>query len=107
MPNGNPVEAAEAAYNAARDAAEVVIFNPGASDDEKDAAKFSRDRMLAAFNEAVIDEAAQRTALLISLIAELQTLIGSLQSPGLGSAIETLNEAVTTVNKALKSDSES
>ena len=35
MPNGNPVEAAKAAYEAARDAAQAVIFNPNATDEEK------------------------------------------------------------------------
>jgi hypothetical protein len=105
MPNGNPVEAAKAAYEAARGAAQAVTFNPGATDEEKAAARSSRDRMLAAYSEEIINEAAQRTALLTSLIAELQTLIGSLQSPGLGDAIGTLNEAVTTVNTALESDS--
>lgn len=104
MSNGDPVQAAKDAYEAARDAADAVTFDPNASEAEKGKARTARDRMLAAYNDAAMEEAEQRTAMLSSFIAELQTLIDALTSPGIGGAIGTLNEAISTVNTVLQSE---
>ena len=88
------IDEAESLYTEARAAARAVSRDLHASDQQIADARAARDRMWEAYRDSVLADIQERTALLRTLLAELEAVRASIQGNPIGSAIDRVNGVI-------------
>jgi signal recognition particle GTPase len=95
------IEQTEKLYVEARAAVQAVTLDLSATQDQIDAAKAARERMFQAHANAILDDIAGRTALLQSLLAELEAIRATTQVNPIGEALGKINEVAGLIEGAI------
>lgn len=95
---------AKEAYDKAMNTLEKIIDDFNASSDQIDEARSASRTSAAAFLNVLLDDVAQRTQALQTLIDQLNKVITSLQKNPIGNALNTLNNVVTSANEIVQDD---
>ena len=101
----NKAQKAKEVYEKATKTLEEIINDFNASSDQIREARSALRIAAAAFLGVLLDNVAQRTQALQTLIDQLNKVITSLQKNPIGNALDTLNGVVTSANDIVKADS--
>ena len=82
-----------------------IIDDFNASSDQIEEARAASRTTAAAFLNVLLDNVAQRTQALQTLMDQLNKVITSLQINPIGNALNTLNNVVTSANEIVQDDS--
>ena len=96
------IDEAERLYLEAREAANSVSLDLHANKQQIADARAARDRMLEAYRDAVLTDIQKRTALLRTLLAELEAVRASIQTNPIGSALDRVNGVIGAVSDVLE-----
>ncbi len=103
MPD-DPITQTEEAYQKARAACRALQLDLYATPAQKEKAKAARDAMWVAYSEAILDDFTSRTALLQSLIKQLDNVISSIRENPVGDLLDQTNQTVSMVKTLLNND---
>lgn len=104
MTNGDKASKARSLYDKAKLTLRDIIDEPDATDEQIEQAQAAFDAALVAFSNTVLENIADRTIALQTLVEQLDKVIESVQVNPIGDVLDELNSVVSDANDLIAED---